>query len=127
MSSRPTQIPPGLSRPAATSSGWTVCPAAAPVGAIVTITADTKCGAGPRGPAALVFLGPKAYIGSGGAGDPVPSFTNTATGFTATFQIPDTYVAGGNTQPTLPVLPGTGYSFATYPAAGCQIAFTVTR
>lgn len=26
----------------------------------------------------------------------------------------------------LPVTPGTGYSFATYPAGGCEAAFTVS-
>ncbi len=103
-----------------------VCPGAAPVGATVTITSDTTCQAGPGSEPTLVFLGPKSYIGSGGGGNEVP-ITKTGKGFTASYRIPASYVSGGNHNRTLPVTPGTGYSFATYPAAGCDTPFTVTR
>lgn len=106
----------------------TVCPGAAPVGATVTIQSDSTC-ATPAGSttAMLMFLGPQADIGSGGGGNQVPNTLNSS-GFRAIYRIPATYQGNDTTgnQPQ-PVVPGNGYSFATYPAAGCQVPFTVTR
>ncbi len=48
---------------------------------------------------------------------------------TATFRTPRTYTGGEPgtpLNPTLPVKPGDHYSFATYPAAICDVGFTVT-
>jgi hypothetical protein len=74
----------------------------------------------------LVFLGPKAYIGSSGGGVEIP-ITMAGAGFTATTRIPSSYQAGREPNgPQVPVTPGTGYSFATYPAEGCAVSFTVT-
>lgn len=104
---------------------FTVCPGSGPVGTTVTISSDTTCEAPPGGEPTLVFLGPKAYIGSGGAGNEVP-ITKSGTGFTATYRIPSTYTEGGNVNAQVPVTPGKGYSFATYPAGACSAPFTVT-
>jgi hypothetical protein len=122
----PSPTVPACSQAPVLGGTFEVCPAAAAVGATVTISSDTTCGAGTVSGLTLVFLGPKAYVGSSGGGEEVP-ITKTGAGFTATYRIPATYVGGGNASPTLPVTPGTGYSFATYPAAGCDISFTVTR
>jgi hypothetical protein len=74
------------------------------------------CNIPSRPPAALVFLGPSSWIGSGGAGNPVPFKAAGGDRFTATFTIPATYI-GGETgaapNPTLPVRPGEHYGFAT--------------
>jgi hypothetical protein len=123
----PSATASGCSEAASALGGGTlmICPGAAPVGATVTITSNTTCGAGPGSEPLLTFLGPKAYIGSGGGGEVVP-FTKAGKGFTATYRIPSTYMGGGNVNPMLPVVPGSGYSFATYPASGCEIPFTVT-
>ncbi len=110
------------------ASSITVCPARAAVGAVVHITLQ-GCNTPSRPPAALVFLGPSSWIGSGGAGNPVPFKMVGGDRFTATFTIPPTYV-GGETgpspNPTLPVRPGDHYAFATYPAGICDVPFTVT-
>ena len=113
----------------------TVCPGVAAVGATVTLSGSTFCGAqrGEFPPHALgftvVFLGPNARIGSGGGGDSVP-YKITGNGFRATYRIPSTYLGSEQTRTLgkrLPVRPGAGYTFATYPAAGCQVRFRVTK
>ena len=110
------------------ASSITVCPGRAAVGAVVQITLQ-GCNTPPRAPAALVFLGPSSWIGSGGGGNPVPFKMVGGDRFTATFTIPATYV-GGETgalpNPTLPVRPGDHYAFATYPAGICDVPFMVT-
>ena len=53
------------------ASSITVCPGRAAAGAVVHITLR-GCNIPSRPPAALVFLGPSSWIGSGGAGNPVP-------------------------------------------------------
>jgi hypothetical protein len=112
----------------------TVCPGMASVGATVTLSGSTFCGAqrGELPPHALgfsvVFLGPKARIGSGGGGDAV-TYKISGNGFRATYRIPSTYLGSEQTHTwakRLPVRPGAGYMFATYPAAGCQVPFRVT-
>jgi hypothetical protein len=112
----------------------TVCPGVAAVGATVTLSGSTFCGAqrGDFPPHALglaiVFLGVKARIGSGGGGDAVPYKIN-GNGFRVTYRIPSTYLGSEQTHTwgkRLPVRPGAGYMFATYPAAGCQVPFRVT-
>jgi hypothetical protein len=110
------------------ASSITVCPGRAPVGAVVRITLQ-GCNIPSRPPAALVFLGPSSWIGSGGAGNPVPFKTAGGDRFTATFTIPASYVGGetgASPNPILPVRPGDHYAFATYPAGICDVPFTVT-
>jgi len=110
------------------ASSITVCPGRAADGAVVHITLQ-GCNTPPRAPAALVFLGPSSWIGSGGGGNPVPFKMVGGDRFTATFTIPATYVAGETgafPNPTLPVRPGDHYAFATYPAGICDVPFTVT-
>ena len=105
-----------------------MCPGSASVGATVNITSTTNCQAGAGSEPQLVFLGPEAYVGSGGGGEVVP-ITNTGTGFSAAYPIPSTYEGGEQTGTGLEqisVIPGNGYSFATYPAAMCDSPFTVT-
>jgi len=95
---------------------------------VVAITLQ-GCNTPSRAPAALVFLGPSSWIGSGGAGNPVPFKLAGGDRFTATFTIPATYAGGENgasPNPTLPVRPGDHYAFATYPAGICDVPFTVT-
>jgi hypothetical protein len=109
-------------------SSITVCPGRAAAGAVVHITLQ-GCNTPSRAPAALVFLGPSSWIGSGGAGNPVPFKMAGGDRFTATFTIPATYVGGetgASPNPTLPVRPGDHYAFATYPAGICDVPFTVT-
>lgn len=103
----------------------TVCPKEAAVGTTVTVTGSTDCAAGSVTGVTLVFLGPQAYVGSGGGGVDIP-VTAAGAGFTATFAVPSTYASGTDAggQPT-PVTPGSGYSFATYPAGGCVVPFVV--
>lgn len=104
----------------------TVCPSSAPVGATVAIYTNSRCGTPANSRlGSLVFLGPKAYIGSGGGGDQIPNGSD-GTWFSATFRVPASYLSGepsGNRQ--TPVTPGSGYSFATYPAGACEVPFTV--
>jgi len=133
-----TPLPPGgncasQSHPAnfafsgSPASSIIVCPGHAPVGAMVHITLQ-GCNTPSRPPAAVVFLGPSSWIGSGGGGNPVPFKIFGGDRFTATFTIPASYV-GGETgafpNPTLPARPGGHYAFATYPAAICDVPFTV--
>ena len=110
-----------------------VCPGAGTVGSVIKVSANTDCGAkrGIDPPHALglrlVFLGPKAYVGSGGGGVGVP-YKLQGRGFRATFRIPSTYTVASNEKiHQVPVTPGHGYEFATYPAAGCEVPFTVRR
>lgn len=106
----------------------TVCPGRAAVGDVVHITLQGCDGPG-RAPAALVFLGPSSWVGSGGAGNPVPFKPAGGDRYTATYTIPAAYtggVTGASPNPTLPVRPGDHYAFATYPAAMCDVPFTVT-
>jgi hypothetical protein len=110
------------------ASSITVCTGHAAVGAVVRITLQ-GCNTPSRAPAALVFLGPSSWIGSGGGGDPVPFKLLGGDRFTATFTVPASYVGGENgalPNPTLPVRPGDHYAFATYPAGICDVPFTVT-
>jgi hypothetical protein len=118
---------PAVSTLASPATGLTVSPGSAAVGDTVTITSQTTCGAGASSQAALAFLGPLAYVGPGGGGDGVMT-TPTGTGFSASYRIPSSYAGGEQTGAsglTLPVAPGSGYEFASYPAAGCTIPFTV--
>jgi photosystem II stability/assembly factor-like uncharacterized protein len=107
---------------------FAVCPGSGPVGTRVTVSSDTNCGVPGDGEPSLEFLGPEAYIGSGGGGENV-AISRAGVGFTASFVIPSAYYGGeqtGHGMQTLAVSPGDGYSFATYPAGECRAPFTVT-
>ena len=110
------------------ASSITVCPDRAPVGGVVHITLQ-GCDVPPVAAAALEFLGPSSFIGSSGGGAGVPFKTAGGDRATATFTIPAAYIGGAtgvSPNPTLPVRPGGHYAFATYPAAICDVPFTVT-
>jgi hypothetical protein len=118
-------------------SSITVCPAAAPVGAVVHITikdcttVDPAAGLPEMAAASLSFLGPNSWLGTnGGGGANVPFSPRTgSTQATAAFTIPATYTGGnenGGAYPTLKTTPGTDYTFTTDPAGECTIHFTVT-
>lgn len=114
-------------------SSITVCPDAGPVGTVVHVTIKSCAPTGdglPDVPAGdLRFLGPDSWLGTnGGGGDDVPFSPRTGSEATATFTIPSTYTGGNENgpYPTLPVKPGTGYSFVTDPAGECNVPFTVT-
>jgi hypothetical protein len=110
------------------ASSITVCPGRAAVGAMVHVTLR-GCNTPSRAPAALVFLGPSSWVGSGGGGNPVPFRMVGSDRFTASFTVPATYVGGetgASPNPTLPVRPGDHYAFATYPAGICDVPLTVT-
>jgi hypothetical protein len=96
----------------------------------VHISAKTLCGAPNLRALTVVFLGPQAYVGSGGGGEEVPRpYRAVGAGFEVSYRIPRTYVAGaqvGKSPTPVAVTPGAGYSFATYPAGGCTVRFTVT-
>jgi hypothetical protein len=120
------------SSPAAKEAGLpaggsiTVCPNAAPVGAVVHITI---AGCAPDMPAAgLNFLGPNSWLGTNGGGGANVSYT-PRTGFraTATYIIPATYTGGNENgpYPTLTTKPGSAYQFTTDPAGACSVPFTV--
>lgn len=115
----------------------TICPAAAPVGAVVHITikncttVDPAAGLPELAAASLAFLGPNSWLGTnGGGGANVPFSPRTgSTQATAAFTIPATYTGGnenGGAYPTLKTTPGTDYTFTTDPAGECTIHFTVT-
>lgn len=111
------------------NSSITVCPAAGPVGSVVHVTIK---GCAPGMPAAaLAFLGPNSWLGTGGGGGVnVPYSPHTGSAATATFTIPATYTGGnkdGGPYPTLTVRPGTGYEFITDPAGECHVPFSVTE
>lgn len=118
-------------------SSITVCPAAAPVGAVVHVTikgctlVDPAAGLPEMAAVDLDFLGPASWLGTDGGGGANVSFSprTGSTQATATFTIPATYTGGnenGGAYPTLKTTPGTGYSFETDPAGECNIHFTVT-
>jgi hypothetical protein len=118
-------------------SSITICPAAAPVGAVVHITikncttVDPAAGLPEMAAASLSFLGPNSWLGTnGGGGANVPFSPRTgSTQATAAFTIPATYTGGnenGGAYPTLKTKPGTNYTFTTDPAGECTIHFTVT-
>jgi hypothetical protein len=118
-------------------SSITICPAAAPVGAVVHITikdcttVDPAAGLPEMAAASLSFLGPNSWLGTnGGGGANVPFSPRTgSTQATAAFTIPATYTGGnenGGAYPTLKTTPGTNYTFTTDPAGECTIHFTVT-
>jgi hypothetical protein len=120
--------PVTCSQEAVQGGTFAVCSGSGRVGTKVTVSSDTNCGAPGDGEPSLEFLGPEAYIGSGGGGDNV-AISRAGVGFTATFVIPSTYHGGeqtGHGMQTLAVPPGDEYSFATYPAGGCRVPFTVT-
>ena len=96
-----------------------ICPGAAPVGATVTISGTCKY------ISSVVFLGPRAYIGSGGGGGEIDVRPDAQGTFSTTYTIPATYISGGETSnPPVPVTPG-AYRFGSYPADICSAAFTV--
>jgi hypothetical protein len=108
-----------------------VCPGSASASTTVTISAPTLCGAASLDNLTVVFLGPTSYVGAGGGGDQVPTpYHAKGTGFEVTYPIPSSYYSGeqpgGKSPAPVAVTPGTGYSFATYPAGGCTVRFTVT-
>jgi len=120
------------SEPAGTVSGLpaggsiTVCPDAAPVGAVVHLTI---AGCAPSMPAAgLNFLGPNSWLGTNGGGGANVKYS-PQTGFraTAAFTIPATYTGGNENgpYPTLTTKAGTGYEFTTDPGGACNVHFTV--
>jgi len=102
----------------------TMCPGEASIGDRVTITSDTMCGAQPNPPAALVFLGSKSYMGSGGGGVDVRAITRHGSGFAVSFVIPKTYVSGDPVNAEVPVTPG-AYFFTTLPISTCYVQLQV--
>lgn len=94
------------------------------------ISARTLCGASDLRNLTVVFLGPRAYVGSGGGGNEVPKpYRAVGKGFEVSYRVPRSYVAGaedGKRSRSFAVTPGAGYSFATYPAGGCTVRFTVS-
>lgn len=110
----------------------TVCPDAAPVGAVVHVTITGCAPTGPGLPdvpaASLSFLGPDSWLGTnGGGGVNVKFAPQTGHEATATFTIPATYTGGNENgpYPTLTTKPGRGYEFVTDPAGECGVHFTV--
>jgi hypothetical protein len=97
----------------------TVCPGAAPIGSIVTVSG--RC----QHLVLLVFLGPHAYVGSGGGGYQIQVRPDAYGNFSVTFSVPSTYLSGGNVNNPLPVTPGGGYHIGSYPADNCSAPFTV--
>ena len=106
-----------------TDGSITVCPAAAPVGAVVRVFGRGCHTPGSRTVLA-VFLGPRAWVGSAGGGVSI-DIPVVQDRFSVAFRIPATYQAGGDTRRLVPVVPGSGYAFAVYPAAECLVDFTV--
>jgi hypothetical protein len=98
-----------------------VCPGTSPAGGRVTVSAQ-----GCRG-ASIVFLGPLDYIGSGGAGDPLPRTVEDKPGqtWTISFRIPVDYPAGGNLGGTVAVSAAGRYQFGSYPANECSAPFAL--
>jgi hypothetical protein len=104
-----------------------VCPGAASVGQRVTIS-GTGCN-DPGQSVTAVFLGPRAYVGSGGGGVEIDMPVDSQNRFSTTFVIPSTYPSGEDPQthenPDVAVTPGSGYSFSVYPAGMCTVRFRV--
>ncbi len=98
-----------------------VCPPAAPVGGHVTLFV-TGC----KG-ATFAFLGPLAYIGSGGGGAELPvlraRYEHT---YHVSFVVPSEYATGGRVNVPVPVVAGQSYQIVAYPAGICSVPFTVT-
>jgi hypothetical protein len=110
----------------------TVCPDAAPVGAVVHVTIAGCAPTGPGQPdlpaAALFFLGPDSWLGTnGGGGASVKFAPQTGHQASATFTIPAIYTGGNENgpYPTLATKPGSNYEFVTDPAGECSVHFTV--
>lgn len=98
-----------------------VCPPAAPVGGHVTLFV-TGC----RG-ATFAFLGPLAYIGSGGGGADLPvARSRYGRTYRVDFTVPSGYTTGGRVNQPVPVVAGDGYRLAAYPGGICSAPFTVT-
>ncbi len=78
--------------------------------------------------AALSFLGPLDYIGSGGGGALLPGriHDNQAGQFRARFKVPPRYLTGGGLNVSLAVVTGGAYQFGSYPANECSVPFRVT-
>lgn len=112
-----------------TSSGSIlVCPGSAPVGALVNVRGDLRCGStsGTGRGLTAVFLGPKDRVGAGGGGQTL-HFRVETNSFQITFRIPASLPApsrGGRR--VTPVTVGSGYAFATYPAGSCTVPFRIT-
>lgn len=135
------QAPPATgcaSSPVASGAGVqaggsiTICPDAAPVGAVVHVTITGCAPTGPGLPdvpaASLSFLGPDSWLGAnGGGGASVKFAPQTGREATATFTIPAAYTGGNENgpYPTLTTKPGSGYEFVTDPAGECHVRFTV--
>lgn len=107
------------SRNVSHDGSMTVCPGTGPVGTSVTVS-----GSGCKYIAALVFLGPGAYIGSQGGGDEITIKPTQQGDFNVKYTIPPTYASGGGIHPTSGVVPGT-YHFGSYPADICSVPFQV--
>lgn len=126
---RPSTSPTSGSTPARSTCAigdgtLTVCPASGPVGTEVTLSSDQLCGASTPSGVVAVFLGPQAYVGSGGGGSQVPGpYQAKGHGFTVTYRIPASYQTSGGQSAA--VGPG-AVTFATYPAGLCSVPFTVT-
>jgi hypothetical protein len=73
----------------------------------------------------VVFLGPSAYIGSGGGGVGIALPVTSTERFYGKFRIPSTYYSGGDSNQPVPTTPGTNYGFATL-ANVCHVGFSVT-
>jgi hypothetical protein len=101
-----------------------VCPGRAPVGNTVTVSGTGCHNPGSRTVLA-VFLGPKAQIGSAGGGVQI-NIAVHRNHFKTTFDIPATYPEAGDSNTTARTTPGARYHFSVYPAAICDVAFTVT-
>jgi hypothetical protein len=118
----PTQ--PGCGTGTTQYGAMTVCPAHGPVGTTVTLSGHGCHNPGSRTVTA-VFLGPRAFIGSGGGGVQI-DIPVTDDRFRTGFRIPSTYPAGGGANAAVPVTPGSNYRFGAYPADLCHVGFTVT-
>jgi hypothetical protein len=112
---------PTCSRRGSSLGTMSVCPGSAPVGGSVTIS-----GTGCQHVNLVVFLGSRAYVGSGGGGNEIQVHPDASGDFTVRYTIPATYTSGGNVNNPLTVTPGNSYQFGSYPADGCSAPFTVT-
>lgn len=102
------------------------------MGTVVHLRGSSQCGAAALRNLTLVFLGPRSFVGDAGGGAEVQgAITPDGAGFKAVYPIPDSYILGAPDGPvastSVPVRPGSSYSFATYPGAACTVPFTVTQ